>query len=121
MLPDDSIELELNGVQIPRDQLSTIEWNAAITQDAMQVVPKPVVVVARINGQSVCALVDSGSLGDFMSTTLVDQLQVRQINLAKPLPLQLAVQGSRSKVNAGTKVQFQYQDIKEEHYFDIIN
>jgi hypothetical protein len=114
-------ELELNGVQIPRDQLSAVERNAAVTRDATRVVPKPVVVVTRVNGQSVRALIDSGSLGDFMSTTLADQLRVKRINLEKPLPLQLAVQGSRSKINAGTKVQFQYQEIKEERYFDIIN
>jgi Retroviral aspartyl protease/Zinc knuckle len=116
-----SSQLELNGVQIPRDQLPAIEQNAAVTRDATRVVPKPIIVVARIHGQSVGALVDSGSLGDFMSTTLADQLRVKRINLVKPLPLQLAVQGSRSKVNAGTKVQFQYQEINEERYFDIIN
>ncbi|KAF8220956.1 hypothetical protein L208DRAFT_1536593, partial [Tricholoma matsutake] len=113
--------LELNGVQIPQDQLPTIERNAAVTRDAACVVPKPVIVVTRINGWSICALVDSGSLGNFMSMTLADQLCVKRINWVKPLPLQLAVQGSRSKVNAGTKVQFQYQEINEEHYFDIIN
>lgn len=96
-------ELRLHGVQIPRDKLAAIERNASIPRDFSRVIPKPIVVVARINGQPVRALIDSGSLGDFMST------------------LQLAVQGSRSKVNTGTKVQFQYQQIKEERYFDIIN
>jgi len=35
--------------------------------------------------------------------------------------LQLAVQGSRSKINSGAKVKFQYQNISEDHYLDIIN
>ncbi|KAJ3567350.1 hypothetical protein NP233_g6423 [Leucocoprinus birnbaumii] len=33
----------------------------------------------------------------------------------------MAVQGLRTKVNYGTKVPIQYQEIKEDHYFDIIN
>jgi hypothetical protein len=57
----------------------------------------------------------------FMSTTLTDQLKVKRIVLEKPLPLQLAVQGSRSKINLGTQVEFQYQGIMEQCYFDIIN
>lgn len=63
----------------------------------------------------------SGSLGDFMSTTLADQLKVKRIQLKTPLPLQLTVQGSKSKINFGLKTTFEYQDISEERYFDIIN
>jgi hypothetical protein len=43
------------------------------------------------------------------------------VELAKPLTIQLAVQGSRSKVNFGTKVRFEYQRVSEERFFDIIN
>jgi hypothetical protein len=39
----------------------------------------------------------------------------------KPLPLHLAVQGSRSKVNCGVTIQFEYQKINIMKYFDIIN
>ena len=56
-----------------------------------------------------------------MSTTLVDQLKVGKIPLEKPLPVQLAVQGSRTRANYGTKVNFQYQGINSDRYFDIIN
>jgi Retroviral aspartyl protease len=119
-LPDEN-ELQLSGIQVLWDQLAAIARNAAVTRDTMRVVLKPIVVVARINDQSVRVLIDSGSLGDFMSTTLADQLWVMRIILAKPLHLQLAVQGSRSKVNSGTNVLFQYQDIKELRYFDIMN
>ncbi|KAF8220658.1 hypothetical protein L208DRAFT_1416363, partial [Tricholoma matsutake] len=79
--------------------LPGLERNASVTKDAARMVPKPVVVVAKINGHSVCALIDSGSLGDFLSTTLTDQL----------------------KINLGTHVEFQYQGISEQRYFDIMN
>lgn len=113
--------LELFGAQIPANQLPALERNAVVTRDATRVVPMPVVIVARINGQNVRALVDSGSLGDFISTTAADQLGVERIHLQKPLTLQLAVQGSRSKVNTGAKVRFQYQEIDEERYLDVAN
>ena len=56
-----------------------------------------------------------------MSTTLADQLKVEKIPLEKPLPVQLAVQGSRTRANYGTKVNLQYQGINSNWYFDIIN
>ena len=64
---------------------------------------------------------NSGSLGDFMSSTIADQLKVKKEKLASPLGLQLAVQGSCFKINAGAVVEFEYQKIKEKCYFDIIN
>jgi hypothetical protein len=56
-----------------------------------------------------------------MSTSLADQLKVKKTALEKPLTLQLAVQGSRSKVNWGTMVNFKYQSINEDRYFDVTN
>lgn len=56
-----------------------------------------------------------------MSTSLVDQLRVKKVALEKPLTIQLAVQGSRSKVNFGTSVEFGYQKVQEACFFDIIN
>ena len=78
-------------------------------------------VVVKVNGQPTRALLDSGSLGDFMSTTLADQLRVKKIPLEKPLPVQLAVQGSRTRANYGAKVNLQYQGINCDRYFDVIN
>ena len=66
-----------------------------------------------MNGHPARALLDSGSLGDFMSTTLADQLGVEKTVLETPLALQLAVQGSRSKVNTVATAQLQYQGINE--------
>ena len=75
----------------------------------------------EINRHSVRALVNSGLLGDFMSTSLADQLKVEHQNLKTPLQLQLAVQGSRSNINAQPKCQLKYQGINEEQTFDITN
>jgi hypothetical protein len=71
--------------------------------------------------QPVRALADSDSLGDFMLSALVDQLHVSKIELEKPLLVQLAVWGSRTKVNTCCKINFQYTPIVEEYYFDIVN
>ncbi|KAF8218874.1 hypothetical protein L208DRAFT_1419269, partial [Tricholoma matsutake] len=81
------------------NMLPGLEHNVSVTKDAARMVPKPVVVIAKINGHSVRALIDSGSLGDFLSTTLTDQL----------------------KINLGTHIEFQYQGISEQRYFDIMN
>ncbi|KAG6840104.1 hypothetical protein H0H87_012499, partial [Tephrocybe sp. NHM501043] len=113
--------LTIAGIQVPCGMLTGLQRNAAAPRDFTRIVPKPVVVVIEVNGHPSWALLDSGSVGDFMSTTLADQLKVQKIVLAKPLPLQLAVQGSRSKVNYGTKVNIKYQNIDEERYLDIAN
>ena len=56
-----------------------------------------------------------------MSSTLADQLQLKQDMLATPLALQLVVQGSQSKVNATTSARLSYQGINKTCTFDIIN
>lgn len=97
------------------------ERNAAKLKSFDRVCPKPLVVVASINGHPCRALLDSGSLSDFMSTTLADQLKVKYTVLDKPLPLQLACSGSRSKVKVRASANFQYQNIDEERMFNIAN
>ena len=113
--------LPIAGVQIPRGTLAALQRNAAIPKDFTRVVPKPVVVVVHINGHPARALLDSGSLGDFVSTSLVDQLKLTKVKLKKPLALQLAVQGSCSKVNWGVHGEFRYQGISGKRYFDVAN
>ena len=56
-----------------------------------------------------------------MSTKFANQISIRKIVLAKLLPIQLVVQGSRSKVNYYTNVKIQYREINSIQYFDIIN
>jgi hypothetical protein len=76
-----------------------------------RMVAKPLIVVVLVNGQLVRALIDSGSLGDLISTTIVDQLKLKCEELPEPITLQLAVQGSRSKFNHSVIVDYRYQDI----------
>ena len=67
------------------------------------------------------ALLDTGSMANFISTKTVDQLNLPKEVYQKLLPVQLAVDRSRSKANCGTTIQFQYQTIKCEKRFDIVN
>ena len=60
-------------------------------------------------------------MADFISTTVVDQLQLPKETYQKPLAVQLVVHGSRSKINCGTTVRFQYQTIECDRRFDIVN
>ncbi|KAF8808285.1 hypothetical protein BYT27DRAFT_7189062 [Phlegmacium glaucopus] len=115
------INFKLGGIQVDRNKYPSLQRNAAQVKGKHRILPKPIVVKVTIDGHPAWALLDSGSLGDFMSSTLADQLSVKKEKLDVPLPLQLAVQGSRSKVNAVTSVQFQYQGINEQQTFDIIN
>ncbi|KDQ32396.1 hypothetical protein PLEOSDRAFT_1111144 [Pleurotus ostreatus PC15] len=115
-------ELGLFGIQVDCDKLPALQRNAAIVKDRERIVPSPVVVTVEINGKPAKALLDSGSLGDFMSSMLADQLgRKNRIALAKPIPLQLAVQGSRTKINWSCKASISYQAINEERIFDVIN
>ncbi|KDQ25195.1 hypothetical protein PLEOSDRAFT_159848 [Pleurotus ostreatus PC15] len=86
--------VDLYGQQIERGTYAALQRNAAVTKDATRIIPKPIVVTVHINGHPVRALLDSGSLGDFLSTTVVEQLGLRKIELQTPIALQLAVQGS---------------------------
>ena len=83
--------------------------------------PKPIVIQVKINSQSIRALLDTGSMADFLLTTVMDQLQLPKVVYKKPLPVQLAVHGSRSKINCGTTIRFQYQTINCERRFDLVN
>lgn len=99
----------------------TIARNAMKLKDFTRVVPVPIVVKAFVNGHAVRALLDTGSMADFLSTTTVHQLQLVVDVLAKPLPVQLAVHGSRSSINCCAMVDFACQDIACKHRFDMVN
>ena len=113
--------LELGGIQVDRNKYPSLQRNAAQIKGNSRVLPKPVVVKIEINGHPARALLDSGSLGDFISSTLVDQLSIDKETLASPLSLHLAVQGSRSRVNARATVKLKYQGIDETRTLDVIN
>ena len=106
--------MELNEVQVSKRTYAVIQCNAAIAKDFKQLILKPVVMVVEINGHPAHALIDIELLADFMSANLAEQLNMPRIELAKLLTVQLAVQGSMSKVNHGMKVTFKYQEISSE-------
>ncbi|KAI0070206.1 hypothetical protein K474DRAFT_1609108, partial [Panus rudis PR-1116 ss-1] len=120
-----NVLLELNANRVPPTPqpppIPAIQRNAACTRDLKRLVPEPVVVVVNINGHPARALLDSGSLADFMSSKLAHQLGIKTFELTKPLPVQMAVQGSHAKVSTGCKAHIKYQHISEERYFDIVN
>ncbi|KAI9068657.1 hypothetical protein FKP32DRAFT_1561275, partial [Trametes sanguinea] len=101
--------------------IPAVQRNAAAPRDFKRLIPEPIVVVVEIDGHPARALLDSGSLSDFISTKLVHQLGIKTIELEKPLPVHLAVQGSRAKINLGCTAVTKYQDISEKRYFDVIN
>lgn len=115
--------LELYAVAPPsvRDTISHLQRNAGTPRDFRRMIPEPIVVVVQINEHPARALLDSGSLADFMSAKLAHQLGVSTFELEKPLPVHLAVQGSRAKINSGCKAEFAYQSIREDRYFDVVN
>lgn len=113
--------LELFGQQVKAGTYASLQRNSAVTRDYSRMVPKPVTITVNVNRHPARALIDSGSLGDFISMTLVKQLGLKKIQFQNPLAVQLAVQGSWSKINYGCRAKMTYQNIAEERYFDMIN
>jgi hypothetical protein len=90
--PEDELELFCGKAQIPADGYNGLRRTASMPKTPNRVVAKPLVVVAHVNNQPVRALIDSGSLGDLISTTVADQLHLRRSEIEEPIVLQLAVQ-----------------------------
>jgi hypothetical protein len=106
--------------QLP-GRVKTLTRTAAKPKDAERKVPKYLVVNAEIAGHTVRALIDSGSLADFVSTTLVDQLGLELHELAKPIPCTMAASGSRTMIQYSSTVHFKFHQISEERTFDVMN
>lgn len=113
--------LGLGAIQVDRNKYVSIQRNASKVKSSERLLPKPVIIKVKIDGQPARALIDSGSLGDFILSTLVDQLKLKRAVLDKAIGLQLAIQGSRSKINAEVSTQLEYQNIREYRRFDVIN
>jgi hypothetical protein len=123
-LPGQKSKIKRRGTKkrvIEPEGVSAIERTSLNVKDKMRKLPEPIVIQVKINGQTIRALLDSGSMADFLSTTVVDQLRLPKEVYQKPLSVQLAVHGSRSKINCGTTVRFQYQTIDCDRRFDIAN
>ncbi|KAG6913796.1 hypothetical protein DXG01_004202 [Tephrocybe rancida] len=113
--------LELDGQQVEAGTYPALLRHNVKHRDPACAVPKPLVIIVKIDGHPVHALMDSWLLGDFMSSTIAEQLKVKKVELSSPIPVQLAVQGSRSKVNYGATAKLEYQQLSRPHYFDIMN
>ena len=74
--------------------VNLLEKTSMQVKDQSRKVLEPIVVLASINGKEVRALIDTGSMANFVSTTVVEQLKLKKEVYAKPLSVQLAVHGS---------------------------
>ncbi|KAJ8456367.1 hypothetical protein ONZ51_g12171 [Trametes cubensis] len=107
--------------EVPSNAVPAIERNTMRPKDSTRKAPMPIVVSVTVNGHRARALLDTGCMADFISTTLVDQLKIPTVVLEKQLPVQLAVQGSRSKINRVCSIDFTYQEIGCKRRFDVAN
>ncbi|KAG9074015.1 hypothetical protein FRC06_010993, partial [Ceratobasidium sp. 370] len=98
-----------------------VERNATRVKDTSRKVPSTIVVQAEIEGESVRVLLDSGSQADLVSTTLVDQLKLGKVALARPLQLQMAMSGSRGTLMYSVRAKLRYQEVDEARDFDVGN
>ncbi|KAL5484854.1 hypothetical protein ACEPAI_7496 [Sanghuangporus weigelae] len=113
----------VNAIQSKKNLQSVpmLERTSAYAKDFKRSIPSPIVVIVHLEGQPARALIDSGSLADFVSSKFADQIGLRRIPLAKPLAVQLAAQGSRTKVNYCTLAELKFGSVKCKRHFDIMN
>ncbi|QRV99206.1 Retrotransposon gag protein [Ceratobasidium sp. AG-Ba] len=114
--------IELNAARTKKSKGNwEIERNSAVPKDLERKTSAALVVEMFVNGKSCRVLLDSGSLGDFISTTIVDQLKLKAEVLAKPMGLSMAVTGSRSQVKHSVVVNIKYQGIDNTYRLDVAN
>jgi hypothetical protein len=78
-------------------------------------------VTVPINGLPARVLLDGGSNTNMLSPEFATVAKVTAVELQEQMTLQLAVTGSRSKINYGTWVPVEFGPIKADTYFDIAN
>jgi hypothetical protein len=78
-------------------------------------------VTALINGLRARVLLDGGSNTNMISPEFATVAKITAIELQEQMTLQLAVTGSRSKINYGTWVAMVFGPIEANTYFDIAN
>ena len=78
-------------------------------------------VTVPINGIIARVLLDGGSNTNMISPEFATVAKVTAIELQEQMTLQLAVTGSRSKINYGTWVPMEFGPIQASTYFDIAN
>jgi hypothetical protein len=97
-----------------------MEDNSGYPRDKC-VVPLPMIITVYINRKPCKVLVDTGAFADFISMSAVKTLGLKKEVLSTPIPLQMAVQGSRSKINTAVSVKFKYATIECQKRFDVLN
>ncbi|KAG8715455.1 hypothetical protein FRC09_016602 [Ceratobasidium sp. 395] len=117
---DEYVELYAAEVKKNKEQ-GELERNAAMPKDFDQKFARAIVVKMFIDGKSCRVLLDSGSLGDLISTTTVNQLRIKTGVLAKPMGLAMAVSGSRGVIKHSATVNIKYQDIDKQYCLDVVN
>ncbi|KAF9258020.1 hypothetical protein L218DRAFT_878056, partial [Marasmius fiardii PR-910] len=98
-----------------------LERNSAEVNNWNRKMPQTIVIDVIINGRPARALLDSGSSTDIGSTRLIDQLGVKYMNLERPIPVQMTVQGSITRIHHACVLDLEYQGIREQHRFDVLN
>ncbi|KZS93895.1 hypothetical protein SISNIDRAFT_395303, partial [Sistotremastrum niveocremeum HHB9708] len=74
-----------------------------------------------VNGIKAHALFDTGCESTMMSQQFADVNKIKLQEFSNPMPLQLAVKGSRSVVYYGSQAQVTHGPIDRKVQFDIIN
>ncbi|KAG8722444.1 hypothetical protein FRC09_006266 [Ceratobasidium sp. 395] len=96
-----------------------LECNSATHKDLERKVARAIVVQMFINGKSCRVLLDLGLLGNFISSTTIDQLKIKTEVLAKPMGLVMAVAGSRGVIKHSATVNIKHQEIDNTYRLDV--
>ncbi|KAF8234900.1 hypothetical protein L208DRAFT_1053679, partial [Tricholoma matsutake] len=75
----------------------------------------------KIHGLEANVLLDSGCTVDLVSPEFIVSANLKVHELEDPVPLQLGMVGSWSKINFGLFGEFKLGTIRANHYFDVIN
>ncbi|KAG8725309.1 hypothetical protein FRC09_002671 [Ceratobasidium sp. 395] len=117
---DAYIELYATKVKKSKER-GELERNAAMPNDFERKVARAIIVEMFVNGKSCRVLLDSGSLGNFISSTVVNQLRIKTEVLAKPMGLAMAVSGLRGVIKHSATVNIKCQDIDNTYCLDVAN
>ncbi|KAF8223149.1 hypothetical protein L208DRAFT_1228480, partial [Tricholoma matsutake] len=75
----------------------------------------------RLHELEAFILLDSGCMSDSISPEFAMSANLKAHKLEEPVPLQLGTVGSHSKINFGLFTDFEISEIKNTHYFDVVN
>ncbi|KAG8789395.1 hypothetical protein FRC12_013589 [Ceratobasidium sp. 428] len=115
---DASIELYATNLKKNKERRE-LEKHAATLKDLERKVANAIIVEMLVNGEGRRVLLDSGSLGDFISSTVVHRLGIRTDVLAKPIGQAMAVAGSRGVIKHSAIVNIKYRNIDDTYRPDV--